>query len=257
VETNQEGTSEMSGPAITILNYATVQLPFTVAGLVASLQAYINVYLTPEWGVSATISTVDPPPPITGIDTALPGQWLLLISDDSDQADALGYHDLEKTGMPRAYCFAKTTLDAGEDFAVTCSHEVAEMLADIDCDEMKGPIAVGRQTLFYINELCDAVEDTFFQVNGLNMSNFVKREYFNPASGVPAPAHATYDLLGVLKAPLTLTPGGYMSVWSSKTGWKQVFGSKAGRTHFNKYKRDNIYSRHSRRMKKAQAHHGK
>jgi hypothetical protein len=239
----------MTAPIVTIVNYATVPLPFTVAELAVALQAYCNNCLAPEWAVSCTVQVLDPPPAVVDLNAALVGKWGLIISDNSDQADALGYHLLGDDGEPRGFCFAETTLADGEFFSATCSHEFAEMLCDPDCDSMKGPI--NKQHVFYILEVCDAVENTSFLINGLQMSNFVTREWFNPASGMAIPPNAKFDFMGQLTKPLQLQAGGYVSIWSPRAGWKQNFGSAASRAHFNKRKKDNPYSRHSRRMKKA------
>jgi hypothetical protein len=58
------------------------------------------------------------------------GTWWLSILDDSDQANALGYHDLTTDGLPIGKVFAGTDLKVGASWSVTASHELLEMLAD-------------------------------------------------------------------------------------------------------------------------------
>jgi len=50
-----------------------------------------------------------------------------VILDDSDQAGALGYHDLTSDGLPIGKVFAASDLKAGTSWTVTASHELLEM----------------------------------------------------------------------------------------------------------------------------------
>ena len=50
--------------------------------------------------------------------------------DDSDQANALGYHDLTSEGLPIGKAFAASDLKAGTSWTVTARHELLERLGD-------------------------------------------------------------------------------------------------------------------------------
>ena len=50
--------------------------------------------------------------------------------DDSDQAGALGYHDLTSAGLPMGKVFARTDLQNNLSWTVTVSHELLEILGD-------------------------------------------------------------------------------------------------------------------------------
>jgi hypothetical protein len=182
------------------------------------------------------------------METALIGKWALILLDNTTVADAEGFHEESPEGLPRGYAFVETTIAAGDCATVTVSHELAEML----CDSLTnltamGPLIDGKAS-FWILEVCDAVEDSDFDVNGIRTSNFVLRDWFNSTP----PAGATFDALGHLSAPFTLEDGGYISYWTAKAGWSQSFGSKKAEDHFkaNKLHR---WSRHSRRMAKCKA----
>jgi hypothetical protein len=56
----------------------------------------------PAWGWDAVVKFF----PKGG---AVPGEWcwIIAILDDSDQANALGYHDVTSTGLPLAKVFAE------------------------------------------------------------------------------------------------------------------------------------------------------
>jgi hypothetical protein len=60
----------------------------------------------PIWGLDAQLTFIpqgSQPPANT---------WQLVILDDSDQADALGYHDLTEDGLPMGKIFADSDMKA-------------------------------------------------------------------------------------------------------------------------------------------------
>ena len=61
---------------------------------------------------------------------SLPDGGQIIITDNPDQAGALGYHELTSAGAPLGKVFAKLDLDSGTSWTVTLSHELLEMLAD-------------------------------------------------------------------------------------------------------------------------------
>jgi hypothetical protein len=136
--------------------------------------------------------------------------WQIVIADDSDQAGALGYHDMTDGGRPIAYVFAKTGLENGYDWQVTLTHEFAEMLLD-------PYIRRGEQTAdtrWHALELCDPVEADelayVIQAGGhsLRCSDFVTPAWFWPwTSGL------RYDHLGHTVSALEVLPGGYAYVY--------------------------------------------
>ncbi len=52
------------------------------------------------------------------------GQWWIIVSDNSDQAGAGGYHDLTDEGKPLGKVFAKTDMQSGSSWTVAFSHEL-------------------------------------------------------------------------------------------------------------------------------------
>jgi hypothetical protein len=115
--------------------------------------------------------------------------------------------------------FVKTVLENGEPVSLTASHELFEMVL--------GPIAnmwaeaSGGRKFAY--EMCDAVEEDTFLVDGLQMSNFVYPSWFEPFKH---PRGTKFDHHGLLKTPFSMTKGGYVIV---KRGAKvkEHFASKA------------------------------
>ncbi len=109
---------------VSIINESKLAAPAEVQAAAAALQRQVSEHFAPAWGVDATLSLV-----AAGA-KPLPGSWWLVILDDSDQAGALGYHDLTDEAMPLGKVFVKTAQDAGVKWTITASHELLELLAD-------------------------------------------------------------------------------------------------------------------------------
>ncbi len=136
--------------------------------------------------------------------------WQMVVLDTSDQAGALGYHDLTADGKPLGKAFAATDKEYGLNLSVTLSHEVLEMLGDPDINLWAMDY---RDGWMHAYELCDAVEsdtDGYIGVNGVALSNFVTPYFFTPqAADIPG---AKFDHLGQLTQPFETRPNGYQSV---------------------------------------------
>src|SRR2546425_11594252 len=109
---------------ISVINESTVLTDAEITPVVAALQKQVTNDFRPAWGVDAELTTVP-----KGTPAPTPSWWLVIL-DDSDQAGALGYHDLTSDGLPIGKIFAASDLKAGDSWSVTASHELLEMLAD-------------------------------------------------------------------------------------------------------------------------------
>jgi hypothetical protein len=58
------------------------------------------------------------------------GTWWMVFLDDSDQADALAYHDLTDEGLPISKAFVKSVLADKASVSVAATHELCEMAVD-------------------------------------------------------------------------------------------------------------------------------
>ncbi len=204
---------------ISLCNFSTVfpdsQLPILANAL--SLQANRDFF--GEWGIGCKLYYTP-----TGKNPTA-GHWVLGLFDDSTQAGALGFHDIDGQGNPLGKVFVKTTLADGQKVEVTASHELLEILADPDVN-----LSGQDGTKFWAYEVCDAVENIEYAVTipagwvgagtSVAVSNFVLPSYWEGFRTT-----GPFDFLQKLTAPLTLTPGGYMSYLdlnSPSQGWIQV-----------------------------------
>ena len=176
-------------------------------------QAYVDKYIWPHWGCNARIV----PATVMG-----PGAWALIFLDNADVANAAGYHDLTPSGMP----LSKVFVSAG-DASWTASHELVEMLVDPGINMMTlGPNA----RLTYAYEAADPVEETYFTMAGMKMSNFVLPAYFEDFRRAGS---AKFDLMNLVSRPFQLLPGGYQQTFDGRS-WGEVFGSLEKEKRFAK-----------------------
>src|ERR1700682_2686327 len=96
--------SQLTPIQMSVINQSTVVTDDQVIPVVGALQKQVTNDFRPIWGIDAELQFVpsgaQPPP----------GTWWLSILDDSDQANALGYHDLTTDGLPIGKVFAGTDL---------------------------------------------------------------------------------------------------------------------------------------------------
>lgn len=159
------------------------------------------------------------------------GAWQVLLLDNSDMAEALGYHDATGPGgAPRSKVFVADDLRNGVNWTVTASHETLEMLADPQIDQTT-QATIDGVTYEYPMEVCDCCEDDQFAypINGVHLTDFALRSWFNPNDAGP------YTFRGTVNAPLTLADGGYTGrreVAPMAGLWSQVFaqGVRGART---------------------------
>jgi hypothetical protein len=204
-------------PRIVCVNKATLPLGVAFDLLIAALQKYVDEHLAPVWGTPAKLVRTTKP---------RRGDWTLLFVDTANAIRGLRA-ELEKIfgkgvvdeiesvhlvrGQPAAFVFVQNVLrDRAvrrdrDKVSLAASHELAEMLVDpgnnLWADAGKG--------LLYAYEVCDAVESTFFPVNGLAMTDFLYPAYFNK---IHKPKSAQLDHLKKVRRPFQILKDGYAPV---------------------------------------------
>jgi hypothetical protein len=202
---------------IACINKATVNLGVPFDKLTATLQKCYDQYFLPVWGY---------PVKLYNTKAAKPSDWQFVYFDDADTAGALGYHDLTQNGQPISKVFVKTTLADKQLVSVTACHELFEMVID-PIANLWAEAADGTE---YAYEMCDAVEEDTFLVDGIQMSDFLHPAWFEPFNHPPG---TKFDHLGLLKKPFTLSKGGY-AILKKKGKVTNIFGSKAKERRFAK-----------------------
>lgn len=185
------------------------------------------------------------------------GAFPIVIMDDPDQADALGYHTEDPDGRIWGRVFVKPVLDNGGtalsgalSVSSVLSHEVLETFVDRSvnywADRMDGKTMVAL-------EVADPVENDSYNVTVTDasgskvqvaVSNFVTDAWFDPQANPTTKR----DHMGTTPGPLQMSPGGYIVVLDYTSGKiDQVFGSKEAETLHNMKKPAHPASRTARR----------
>lgn len=207
---------------IAVINSSTVVSDTDVAAAVPALQKQVHDDFAPAWGIDAQVVFVP-----KGKKPAADAWWLVVL-DDSDQAGALGYHDLTNQGLPLSKVFAKTDKQYGMNWTVTASHELLEMLADPDINLTVFVQSSNTKGVLYAREVCDAIEadNLGYKVDGILLSDFVYPAWFESFRKAKS---TTFDHTKHLTKPFELAPGGYIGAFdvSSGGGWHQITASTA------------------------------
>jgi hypothetical protein len=224
---------------ISVINESTVLTDADVTPVVAALQQQVTNDFRPIWGTDAELTMIPKgtQPPA--------GSWWLVILDDSDQAGALGYHDLTSDGLPLGKVFAASDLKAGTSWTVTASHELLEMLGDPDINLTALVQNDNTTGTLYAYEVCDACEDDSFgyTIDNILVSDFVYPSWFE---SFRTQGSTQFDRMNQIQSPLTLLKGGYIGVFNitNGSGWQQQTMDKHPQ---NIRHRGNVGSRRERR----------
>jgi hypothetical protein len=195
-------------PTVAFVNLATVALGVGLDKLVAALDKQMRQDFVPIWGYPAKLYVAEKPKP---------GEWAVVFLDNADAADALGYHDITKDGQPISKVFVETTLAAKQKVSVTASHELLEMMIDPGAQLW----AQHTNGAFYAYEMCDAVEDEEYVIDGVAVSDFVHPSFFESWH---RPGSVQFDHLKKVSQPFQTLPNGYQIVSDGKSV-REIFGS--------------------------------
>jgi hypothetical protein len=200
---------------IAVINESTAAADGDVQKLIPAFSTQWNQDLNSVWGVGAATFAFAPKqeaPPA--------GSWWVVFLDDSDQADALAYHDLTNEGLPISKVFVKTIQADKASLSVGATHEICEMAVD----PWLNSAYQDQQGVFWAGEVCDPVEDDQYgyTITGVLVSDFVTPNWFGHE-------HATgdIDLQRHATAAFEVLSGGYAQKFDPQKGWQQVTGSKA------------------------------
>lgn len=208
---------------VALINESTAVTDAQVQTAMAALQIQVSRDFAPAWGIDAQLNFIADKTQ----NPLAPGQWQLIILDNSDQAGALGYHDLTDEGLPMGKVFAGTDIQYGSQWTVTASHELLEMLADPDINLTAFIESGPHSGILYAYEVADAVEDDSlgYQINGTLVSDFVLPSWFETFQ-----TNGPFDYQKQVQSPLQLLSGGYIGIYDIKKGggWTQLTADQRG-----------------------------
>jgi hypothetical protein len=200
---------------IAVMNQSTAIADAEVQKMLQAFEQQWNSDLLPVWGVEPSVFTF-----VAKGQSPASGAWWLVFLDDSDQADALAYHDLTDEGLPISKTFVKTILADKASVSVGASHELVEMAVD----PWLNAAYQDSQGVFWAAECADPVEDDqyAYQIGDVLVSDFVTPNWFGHQH-----AQGAIDFKGHSRAAFEVISGGYAQKFDTQQGWVQVTGSKA------------------------------
>jgi len=202
---------------IAVINESTAIVDADVQKMVPAFDQQWNRDLRPIWGVDEATFVFVP----KGQAPAA-GTWWVVFLDNSDQADALAYHDLTNEGLPISKVFVKTILADKTSVSVGATHEICEMAVD----PWLNSAYQDPRGVFWAGEVCDPVEDDQYgyEINGVLVTDFVTPNWFAHQH-----AQGAIDFQGHSRAAFEVLSGGYAQKFDPQKGWVQITGKKAMR----------------------------
>ena len=162
----------------------------------------------------------------------LKGDAIIYLWNGVDVDDAIGYHEANAAGTPFGFVFTELAKELKEPWTVTFSHEALELIGDPEANLLvAGPHPEDpKKEVFHWYEMCDAVQNESYKIDGVAVSNFVLPLYFTQFAEVGG----RNDFLGRLtkgKAlqSFSINPGGYIGFYNPKTREHDTFSLKGDR----------------------------
>jgi hypothetical protein len=202
-------------PQIAVINESTAINDADVQNMLPAFSQQWNTDLRQVWGVDQAAFPFVP----KGQQPAANSWWMVFL-DDSDQADALAYHDLTDEGLPISKVFVKSILGDNSSVSVGATHEMCEMAVDPWLNSAYQDL----QGVFWAGEVADPVEDDQYgyQIGGVLVTDFVTPNWFGHQH-----SQAKIDFQGHATSAFEVLTGGYAQKFDPQQGWVQVTGSKA------------------------------
>ena len=208
----------MKSIQIAVVNASSLADDDVADGLVA-LQRQVSDDFAPVWGVDAELHLVTKEHAFCG--AKYPDHWGLVLEDHELVTSQLGnetrgYHDRTSAGLPIARVMVDQ-LPAGQDWTFVASHELLEMLADPDCNMAVFRHPDANTIVFYAREISDptAGYEDGYEKCGRTVANFVFPAWFSASS--PTRGATRFDERGLIDAPFTVRPHGYIGVFDPTT----------------------------------------
>lgn len=187
---------------------------------IRAINRQIREDFAPVWGMSATLrleGRISEKPDTTTL-ADMRGDAVIYLWNETDVDDAIGYHLQNYMGIPYGFVFTSIAEELHEPWSATLSHEALELIADPETNllVMGQHPSVDRQ-VFHWFEMCDAVQNEHYEIDGVVVSNFVLPLYFTGTRTNDEPGGRN-DFLGSLHDGHTLpsfgiNPGGYVGFY--------------------------------------------
>lgn len=198
---------------IAVINESTLISDAKVESYLKAFETQWNRDLSPAWDIAKADFVF-----VTKQSQAPKDAWWLVWLDNSDQADALAYHDLTDQGAPLSKVFVKTIEAEKASVTVAATHELCEMAIDPTINLA----AQDARGLFWAYESADPVEaDEFgYEIDGVLVTDFVLPSWFD-FKGSTGP----YDFKRHCTDAFQILRKGYAQRFDPQHGWVQINAS--------------------------------
>lgn len=195
---------------IAVINESAAISDTKVESYLQAFETQWNRDLAPAWDIARADFVF-----VSSASRAPRDAWWLVWLDDSDQADALAYHDLTDDGAPMSKVFVKTIQAEKASLSVAATHELVEMAIDPTINLA----AQDARGIFWAYESADPVEaDEFgYEIDGVRVTDFVLPSWFD-FKGSSGP----YDFKRHCTDAFQVLRGGYAQRYDHRAGWVQV-----------------------------------
>jgi hypothetical protein len=220
-----------------------------------AINRQLDCDFAPHWSRTATLR-------LEGRSTARPsvksmndmrGHAILYLWDEVDVDDAVGYHDLNNRGIPYGFVFTELSKELGEHWSVTMSHEALELVGDPEVNLLvAGPHPKTRsRDVLHWYEMCDAVQTETYDIDGVEVSNFVLPLYFTGGDE----SGGRNDFLGRMHEGKCLgsfgvNPGGYVGFFDPELKDMDTFDADDAATHRRELKSRGLAARRGMRYRR-------
>lgn len=217
---------------ISVINHTNgTILDEDVQRVVRAINTQIETDFEPYWSMGARLrleGKSQDNPDTQNIED-MRGDAVLYLWNDVDVDNALGYHARNFQGVPFGFVFTGIAEQLGEPWSVTLSHEALELIADPEVNLLvDGPHPDGSgRFVFHWYEMCDAVQAETYEIDGVQVSNFVLPLYFTgeeERGGRNDFLGRRYD--GETLRSFGINPGGYVGFFDPVTGSHETYSMR-------------------------------
>ena len=193
--------------------------PHEIHRVITAMNRQLREHFTPYWGIDVEVRlegrlSEDPDIRLAAVNAR--GDGILYLEDDFDpQHDPSGVHLANFHGVPYGFVFTEKARQRGLEWSIVLSHEVLELVVNPHVNRFALGTNPQNPNHFAMHafEVCDAVNDDAYEIDGVLVSNFVLPAYFS----LEHEPGGRNDFLGTVGADgrklaqFNVSPRGYIS----------------------------------------------
>jgi hypothetical protein len=212
-----------------VINFSSKLSDTTVQEAIRAVNRQVVEDFMPIWGAGYSLklhaAAFDPGDEASLQEEEVRADSVMYLVDEATVAGALGFHSLNTSGIPFGFVF--TVFE--QDWTITLSHEVLELIIDPTANVLvPGPDPRNPANfVLHSYEVCDAVERTSYQIDGISVSNFITPAYFSVGDELGT----RNDFLGVGVTSFGATQGSHLAFFDlAANEWVTILGQSQPNT---------------------------